>query len=353
MKHSSIGSDPRGARPQDHQAAGFDDVIATVADQMNAAVGLLILPDLLRPGQSSISVAGLPNPEVSAESRGFGQALLQLIRQHQRALMISDSRLQSDLVALPLVRASGCMAYLAVPILDRDARVSGALCIAHHAPHLWTDSDLMRLQVFAGFIERDMHQRRKVEDAKRAMADMRARWERERMHNFQREAIFQAMATPGLDSSARFIAVLNAGCAALKADYGVLTRVRDGRIGIIATSRAAPDHRVDTEQSMSVGYTAEILSLDRQICLPDTDTGNMILRKDLFGHSPVAFFGAPITTHGFSYGTLEFSATKGDTLRSDASAGSVLSMMAIAVSGHLCARLTPDQPDSTTPAVMS
>ncbi|WP_428927658.1 GAF domain-containing protein [Marinibacterium sp. SX1] len=343
----------RGARPRDQQAAGFDELVGLVARRMHAPVGILVLPDLARPGQISIATHGLPNPETDAETRTFGTQLHDLIRRSLRPLILSDSRMQSDFGALPLVRSSRCLAFLGVPVLDSQSRMIGALCLAHHEPHHWSEADLDALRDFATIVGREMRQRRLTTDQSGEISMLRQRLERERLHNFQREAIFQAMATPGLPAAARFRAVLNAGCAALRADYGVLTRISGNRAQIVAASKNAPTDKLKAEIAVGETYTGEILLQDRQICQPDTALGDEPLRRDLFGRAPEAFFGAPITSNGLPFGTIEFSTCTLKTRRIDPSLGSVLSMMAISINGYLCARQDPtpeDTPDDTPDA---
>lgn len=335
----------RGARPRDKQAASFDDMVALVARRLGAPVAVLVLTNLARTRQNSISTFGLPNPETSDASHTFGTQLHALIRRHQKPLVLSDSRMQSDLGALPLVQTSKCLAFLAVPVLTAQSRLIGALCVAHHQPHHWTNDDPDALKDFAALIAREMAQRQQVIDQSEEITRLRLRFERERLHNFQREAIFQAMATPGLAPAQRFRSVLNAGCAALRVDYGVLTQIVGGRARIIAASKDAPvtDHGPETE--IDHRYTADILAGDRQICLTDTSLTSEPLRRDLFGRPPLSFYGAPIVINGSRFGTLEFTAVTQDRKVVEGSQNSVLSMMAIAINGYLCARHDPHQPD--------
>lgn len=341
----------RGARPRDAQAVMFDDLVELVARRMQTPVAILVLPDLHRPGLNSISTFGLPNPERHEETTAFGSHLIDQLRRSQRPLVLSDSRMQSDLGALPLVQSSECLAFLGMPVMSAEHRMIGVLCVAHQTPFHWGEDDLGLLKDFATLIGREMRQRLLVSDQSAEIAMMKMRLERERLHNFQREAIFQAMATPGLSPSARFRAVLNAGCAALKVDYGVLTQVAAGRARIIAVSKSAPSDEPMTDIDIAERYTSEILATDRQICMPDTALSCEPLRRDLFGRPPLAYFGAPIVSNGITFGTLEFTATTPITKRADSSYGSVLSMMAIAINGYLCARSDPQQAEvfSTAP----
>lgn len=342
---SRIDSHGRGARPRDHQAAGFDELVGLVARRMAAPVGILVLPDLRRPGQTSISTHGLPNPERHDETVTFGVQLHDLIRRYQRPLILSDSRMQSDLGALPLVRNSHCLAFLGVPILSARSRMIGALCVAHPNPHDWGEDDLAALKDFATIVARETRQLQMAGEQSDEIQMMRHRLERERLHNFQREAIFQAMATPSLPPSARFRAVLNAGCSALRADYGVLTQIRGTRARIVAASKSAPTDRPQSGIELGDTYTDDIRGSDRQICLPDTSLSSQPLRRDLFGRAPHAFFGAPIHVGGSLFGTLEFTNFTPNPRRQDPTHSSVLSMMAIAINGYLCARSDPQQSD--------
>ncbi|MAC80873.1 MAG: hypothetical protein CML66_22750 [Rhodobacteraceae bacterium] len=338
-------SNGRGARPRDMQAAGFDEMVGIIARRLRAPVAVLVLTDLVRAGQLSISTAGLPNPELSQDSVAFATQLHSLIHRHQRPIILSDLRMQSDLGALPLVQASSCLAFLAVPVLSNQSRMIGALCVAHHRPHPWADEDVEALKDMATLVAREMSQRMQVAEQANEMASLRHRLERERLHNFQREAIFQAMATPSLAPAQRFRSVLNAGCAALKVDYGVLTQIVGGRARIIAASKDAPCNQHGPETDIDERYTAEILSGDRQIWLPDTSFGNEPLRRDLFGRPPLAFFGAPIVINGLRFGTLEFSAVTPGRKPAGSAQNSMLSMMTIAINGYLCARTDPRQSD--------
>lgn len=335
----------RGARPRDRLAASFDDMVALIARRLGAPVAILVLTDLAQARQNSISTFGLPNPETSVDSQTFGIQLHALIRRHQHPLVLSDSRMQSDMGALPLVQTSKCLAFLAVPVLTAQSRLIGALCVAHPQPHPWSNDDPDALKDFAALIAREMAQRQQMIDQSEEIARLRLRFERERLHNFQREAIFQAMATPGLAPAQRFRSVLNAGCAALRVDYGVLTQIVGGRARIIAASKNAPITDHGPEPEIGDRYTADILARDRQISLPDTSLTNEPLRRDLFGRPPLSFYGAPIVINGSRFGTLEFSAITQDRKLIDNSQNSVLSMMAIAINGYLCARHDPHQPD--------
>ncbi|MGR3802103.1 GAF domain-containing protein [Marinibacterium profundimaris] len=349
MQQSTILTPGRGARPKDTQAVMFDDLVALVARRMQMPVAILVLPDLQRPGQNSISTHGLPNPETYEETIAFGAHLMDALRRSQRPLVLSDSRMQTELGALPLVQNSQCLAFLCVPVLSADSRMIGVLCVANKTPFDWSEGDIEALKDYATLISREMRQRLLVSDQSAELSMLRLRLERERLHNFQREAIFQAMATPGLSPSARFRSVLNAGCAALKVDYGILTQVSGGRARVIAASKSAPTNEPLADIEISQRYTADILATDRQICMPDTAMSCEPLRRDLFGRPPLAYFGAPIVTNGLTFGTLEFTATSPISKRSDPSYGSVLSMMAIAINGYLCARTDPQQADVFIP----
>ena len=69
-------SNGRGARPRDMQAAGFDEMVGIIARHLRAPVAVLVLTDLVRAGQLSISTAGLPNPELSQDSVAFATRLI-------------------------------------------------------------------------------------------------------------------------------------------------------------------------------------------------------------------------------------------------------------------------------------
>lgn len=127
---------------------GFDRLARTVAEQLNAPRGLVVL--VSKGGQVFPGAFGLDEPWATRRWMPLSHSMSQRVAETGRPLVLRDAREHAELAEGPAVRELGVVAYAGVPLWDVHGRPTGVLCALDAVPRDWTAAELSTLRTLAG-----------------------------------------------------------------------------------------------------------------------------------------------------------------------------------------------------------
>lgn len=130
--------------------AGYDRVVAMVADALNAPSAAFSLLDDKR--QYFKSALGLPSELDGAQEVPLDGSICRYVIDTGRPLVVEDARLHDVLKDHPSVRANMLVSYLSVPLTDDDGHSVGTVCVWDQQPRQWTTGHIQILQDLAWII---------------------------------------------------------------------------------------------------------------------------------------------------------------------------------------------------------
>lgn len=130
--------------PQD---TTFDQMTRLICTALKVPVSLVSLVDADR--QFFLSQCGLPEALSNARETPLSHSFCQHVVNQQAPLIVNDARLDPLVKANPAIRDLGVIAYLGVPVRDRDGAVLGSLCAIDTVSRDWADSDVALLTAFS------------------------------------------------------------------------------------------------------------------------------------------------------------------------------------------------------------
>ncbi len=135
----------------------LDRITTLVRRSLAADVALLSLVAETR--QFFASQCGLPEPYATTRETPLSHSFCQHVVTLGQPLVVNDARLDPLVVHNLAVSDLGVIAYLGVPVRDRDGHVLGSLCAIGGAPRAWSDDDIALLSELARVAEdlMDLH----------------------------------------------------------------------------------------------------------------------------------------------------------------------------------------------------
>lgn len=128
----------------------FDRFARLAAKVLNAPVALVSALD--RDRQFFKSCLGLPEPWASRREMPLSHSFCQHAVARREPLVVSDAREDPELLDNLAIRDIGVIAYLGVPLINRDGQALGTLCVIDHKPRTWTKDQLDLLSDLAAAV---------------------------------------------------------------------------------------------------------------------------------------------------------------------------------------------------------
>lgn len=143
---------------------GFDRLTKLASKLLNVPVALVSLVDDKR--QFFKSQIGLPEPTASLRETPLTHSFCQHVVLNEKALVVSDARIDPLLIDNLAIPDLGVVAYAGVPLKTKDDFILGAFCAIDGSPRNWTSFELEVLDDLAQAVISEIELRSSTREAR-------------------------------------------------------------------------------------------------------------------------------------------------------------------------------------------
>jgi hypothetical protein len=130
--------------------ARFDRLATLAAEMIGAPVALVSLVDEDR--QYFKSCVGLPAPWSERRETPLSHSFCQHAVVAREPLVVEDARIHPLLHDNLAIRDFGVIAYLGIPLIDREGHALGSLCVIDTEPRKWAEADVQVMRDVAAAV---------------------------------------------------------------------------------------------------------------------------------------------------------------------------------------------------------
>lgn len=126
----------------------FDRLARLAANLLGVPVALVSFVDADR--QFFKSCIGLPEPAASARQTPLSHSFCKYVVATDEPLIVADAPSDHLVADNPAIIDLGVVAYLGIPLRDREGTVLGSFCAIDHEPRQWSERDVRIMEDLAG-----------------------------------------------------------------------------------------------------------------------------------------------------------------------------------------------------------